>query len=565
MIKIPPLKLLMLKIKTSAYINKLPYYHGIHWYGLIRNIFDEHIKDKFGLKDYKVWVHPMDYGVLSYEEDEPIYIGLSFPIKYAEAIEKLLRNFNNYTGLTGHFQPTETVMLEQVMNRIETGSEYMTYETIQYEIEVLTKLRGCTMHLYSPLNLKKPIEYRYKKHKHYDAEIFYLQHYEDAKILAHMMNSIRADIKPQINEEDIGNTHLIPQGINWFPITYGKGKYKKTYGGIVGELKLKGTINREVAERLVLGQYFGMGFNYNLGFGFYNIPEIDFAKKIAPVKRGISILERAINTESLKKALKTIDKNTASGFDGLTVEDVKSAGSQYIQTIIDDIHNDSYKQEKVRIVKIPKEECNKKRVVKMLSVRDRLVHKAIADYLYPLIDDRLSKMSYAFRKNVSRKQTAYDIRRALSDKKEYGIKGDIEAFFDTINLDILRSCLNGLLPFEPLIERLMTMINEIQSYSNVGIPQGSPLSPLLSNLYLDTFDREIVRKGFMLFRYCDDFVLLSDDESRCEEGLELVKDELSKLGLSLNKDKTALIKKDTPIEFLGYRVTKDNIVEVKIF
>ena len=46
MIKIPPTKLLMLKLRTSAYINKLPYYHGIHWYGLIRSIFDEHIKDK---------------------------------------------------------------------------------------------------------------------------------------------------------------------------------------------------------------------------------------------------------------------------------------------------------------------------------------------------------------------------------------------------------------------------------------------------------------------------------------------------------------------------------------
>jgi RNA-directed DNA polymerase len=515
------------------------------------------------IKDYSVWVHPTDYGVLSYERDEPIYLGLSFPIKYTYAVEELLRNFNDYTNLIGHFQPTETVILEQVINRIESGDEYMTYETIEYEVEVLSKLRGCTMHLYSPLDLKKPSEYRYKWHKSYDAEIFYLPHYEDAKILSHLLNSIRASITPKISEEDIGNTHLIPQGLSWFHISYGKDKYKKTYGGLVGELKLKGSISREVAERLVLGQYFGMGFNYNLGFGFYNIPETDFAKKIKPMKRGMTILERAINIESLKKSLRTLDNSGASGFDGLTVEDVKSAGSPYIQAIVEDIHNDRYKQEKVRIVKIPKVDSNKKRVIKMLSVRDRLVHKAIADYLYPIIDNRLSKMSYAFRRNVSRRQTVYDIRRALSDKKEYGIKGDIESFFDTINLDILKSTLNGLLPFEPLIERIITMINEIQAYSNAGIPQGSPLSPLLSNLYLDMFDREIVRKGFMFFRYCDDFVLLTNDESRCEEALKLVKDELSKLGLSLNKDKTAIIKKDTPIEFLGYRITKDHIEEVK--
>ncbi len=107
----------------------------------------------------------------------------------------------------------------------------------------------------------------------------------------------------------------------------------------------------------------------------------------------------------------------------------------------------------------------------------------------------------------------------------------------------------------------MSAIRHVQQNQAIGIPQGSPLSPVLSNFYLDKFDKAMESEGFKLIRYADDFVILSKGKEDMEKMLASVENSLSKLGLALRKEKTVEINsKKQKINFLGFIVSSKMIL-----
>ncbi len=161
----------------------------------------------------------------------------------------------------------------------------------------------------------------------------------------------------------------------------------------------------------------------------------------------------------------------------------------------------------------------------MHNVTDRLVHKASAETLTPAIDALLSTSSYAYRKGLNRAGAASALKKAMSAGFTSAVKADIAAFFDSVDLERLDAILCGYFPFEPLIGKIVKWVRASSGDGTSGLPQGSPLSPLLSNLYLDRFDKEMEKTGLKLIRYSDDFVVLNKDEE-CEG------DRLKKIGES---------------------------------
>ena len=131
------------------------------------------------------------------------------------------------------------------------------------------------------------------------------------------------------------------------------------------------------------------------------------------------------------------------------------------------------------------------------------------------------KPPYAYRRGFSRQGAARAIEQAYAEGYRYVLDADIRAFFDRVDWTILFAKLEALYPDEPLVELLRAWIEAPVLFDgrhierHCGLPQGSPVSPLLANLYLDTFDEELLDQDFRLVRFADDFVVLAKDpESR---------------------------------------------------
>lgn len=559
MINIPSIVPMLLLFKTTDVINKLPHYHGAHWYALFRGIFEREILDKFQIDKYNIWTLPTDYGVTTYRKGQMINLGLTFHEEYMPAVMYFIQNFNAFHNLSGHFQPQETISLEKSFRRIQHDDYYsLNYELIEREVDMLIKSNKCTLYFNSPLRLKKPEGCNKEVQEFCDEEFFFEGFYKKPQLpVKHLLDRIRVNKQTDIYIHP--SLRLIPLDLIWIPAEYNNDRIEnKGMGGMQGKLQLEGIITEEVAELLVIGQYVGIGNNPNFGFGFYNIPETDPVKSVGNLARGETILERTITKDKIKSAI-DIMTNTATGEDRLSIEDVRGMEEDFIDDVLTKINEGTYHQQRLRKVLIPKNYAGDKREIIIQSIKDKIIHKTVQMTLDPILDDLLSHSSYAFRKGITRKQAATDIQNCLKNKYVYGLKADIEDFFNSINLDRLKVTLEAFFPYEPLVDRIIHWYKEMNAFDTKGLPQGSPLSPMLSNIYLDDFDREMERKGFKVFRYCDDFVLLSQESKQESELVKLVSDALEKYKLKINPDKTELINEDKPIKFIGYSITKDRI------
>lgn len=193
----------------------------------------------------------------------------------------------------------------------------------------------------------------------------------------------------------------------------------------------------------------------------------------------------------------------------------------------------------------------------ILSVRDRVAQRAMADLLSPSIDPTLSDSCRAFRKGSSALSAADDIARWIQAGEPWVLRTDIQSFFDSI-------------PQTPLSERLQPFVDEEglrflkrtlrcrifdqNEFSEmvVGIAQGSPLSPLLANLYLTPLDEAIEREFTHYIRYCDDLIVLGTAEGQVQRAHEEIQRHLAELSLHLNQHKTEICRAEDGFVFLGY-------------
>ncbi|MBF0564913.1 MAG: CRISPR-associated endonuclease Cas1 [Nitrospirae bacterium] len=597
---VAPLIVLELRFRTQLVINKLPHYHGAHWSALFRDTLRPFLPSSLSMAGAGIWVQTVNSGILHYEQGETIHVGLTLPARSMEAVAAMVADFNSLTTQGGHFQPGRTVALESVNCRI-TGevwkpesSTCLSEELLMPEINRLSSLDRFSILFYSPLRMPRPKGWKTEGHHYCDEDFFFTG---DNKLagnnkggsgslpVAHFIQKLR--IIEEVVTEDVTNrevnTEEIPAeevaneevtaeevtvecdalkitggALTWLDVSYGV-DMAKTIGGVVGKITVMGPPTMEVARRLVVGQYTGAGKNAVFGFGFYAIPELDGVGKIAPLSRGTSLFSRAFSVESLRNTLDRLP-NSSPGPDMLTVEDAKKAGDIYLKALGESLSNETYRQGASMKYRLPKDDGTYREIY-VQNVTDRLVYKAAADHLAPAVDTLMSDSSYAYRRGFNRKGAAIALQEELKKEDTVGIKADISAFFDSVNIDTLGCILDGLFPAEPLIRLVMKSLKEAGQAGIKGLPQGNPLSPALSNLYLTAFDREMEREGFRLIRYGDDFAVFFRGGGQQSEGIEKVKASLARLGLQLKAEKTVEIKKGISLKFLGYLITSDDIVE----
>ncbi len=206
-----------------------------------------------------------------------------------------------------------------------------------------------------------------------------------------------------------------------------------------------------------------------------------------------------------------------------------------------------------------------RRLIAELPTRDRIVQRAIHTLLLPVCDRLLEHSSVAYRPGRSIETARQLIREALKEGCAYALETDIAAFFDEIEWPQLEATLDRILPRGDTATRtlLVRCIHQSLRVDGVapprakGLLQGSPLSPLLANLYLDAFDERIAALGHRLVRYGDDLLVLTQSEQAARDALDQVRVLLASLGLELKDEKTSITPIASGLRFLGFDVGPD--------
>lgn len=279
----------------------------------------------------------------------------------------------------------------------------------------------------------------------------------------------------------------------------------------------------------------------------------------------MGLFEEICSYNNLLLAFDRVEENSgAPGIDNVTIEEFSIGLQERLIAFRKDLLHDTYKPDALLKVGIPKE-SGKIRWLSIPTVKDRIIQTSASMVLSPILDKEFEECSFAYRKNRSVQKAIQKIIN-LRDKGYFWIvDADISSFFDEIDHEILVEEVRKYIKDVRVIDLIKKWLSVDVVYKGIrskltkGVPQGSPISPLLSNLYLDSFDEFLMEERLKHVRFADDFVILCKDRPDAEEALELTEDILKRLKLNLNYDKTRLVHFDQGFRFLGVEFLKSMV------
>ncbi len=272
-----------------------------------------------------------------------------------------------------------------------------------------------------------------------------------------------------------------------------------------------------------------------------------------------ALLARAVTDEALLRAWEEVRDNAYDdGRPSNAILAFESRALARLSELAGDLAGGRYQPAPMTRVSIPKPDGGT-RLLAIGSIEDRIVERALLDVLDPVVDPTLSPWSFAYRRGLG----VTDAVRALATARESGsafvARCDIDDCFDSI-------------PRWPLLRRLRELVTDAELVALVerlvgrpvtgergsggrGLHQGGGLSPLLANLYLDSFDRALMRQGHQVVRYGDDIAIPVADRPTGLRVLELAATEAEALSLRLNADDQRVLGFDEGVPFCGQAVT----------
>ena len=247
-------------------------------------------------------------------------------------------------------------------------------------------------------------------------------------------------------------------------------------------------------------------------------------------------------TQRLQAAYSAVAANHGcAGVDGVTIGQFERRLDFHIAKLQDELDRGVYFPLPLMQVLVAKKNGQPRKLC-IPTVRDRVAERAVLDRIEPILEKEFEECSYAYRKGRSVKQVVYKIIQYYNDGFRWVVNVDVDAFFDTVDHDLLLEKFNRFI-HDDRIRKLVAQWVKAEVWDgrhlevlSKGIPQGSAISPVLANLFLDELDEAMLAQGYRYLRYADDYVILCKERSQAFQALKLSKKVLADLLLELDDE-----------------------------
>ena len=275
------------------------------------------------------------------------------------------------------------------------------------------------------------------------------------------------------------------------------------------------------------------------------------------------IITKILDRENLNLAFKNVKANKgASGIDDMSIEETAQFIKEHKNQIVWQLYNRKYQPQPVRRVEIPKPNGGVRKLG-IPTVLDRVIQQAMVQVLSPMFEPYFSEYSYGFRPNRCCQMAIIKALEYFNDGYDWVVDIDLEKFFDNVPHDRLLRMVSDVVKDGNVISlvnkflKAGVMIQGNYEDTEIGTPQGGPLSPLLSNIMLNKLDKELEARGLHFTRYADDTIILVKSEKAANRVMKSITHFIEKkLGLKVNVTKTKICKPND-LKYLGFSFYKD--------
>ena len=277
-----------------------------------------------------------------------------------------------------------------------------------------------------------------------------------------------------------------------------------------------------------------------------------------------SLVDKVYKLKNLALAWDKVKGNDgAGGIDGQTIKEFEADAEQHRQRLHDELAGDTYRPQPVRQQLIPKAgQPGKFRALGIPTVYDRVCQQAVLNRLEPIFEPLFDDASFGYRRRRSAKDALSKVWRELRAGQEWIVDADLKNFFGTVEHEKLLALVRQRIADGRVLRLLRSMleagcmVDGGLTPTTTGVPQGGVVSPVLSNILLTPFDREMRARGYQLTRYADDWVITCRTRPEAERALAEATVILTALGVTLNAEKTRIVHASAGFEFLGYKIKR---------
>jgi len=274
-----------------------------------------------------------------------------------------------------------------------------------------------------------------------------------------------------------------------------------------------------------------------------------------------ALMDKLYRPETLQLAFARVRANRgAAGVDHETIAQFELELEAHLTRLSQELRAGTYRPQNLRRKWVPKGEGDKRRPLAVPTVRDRVVQTALTLVLQPIFEREFAPSSFGYRPGRSTHDALLRVDEELAQGRLWVVDADVQSFFDT-------------LPHDRLLDRVKDKVSDgailkvVHQFLKQGVldgveliepesgsAQGSALSPLLANLYLDPLDHKLAELGQRMVRYADDFVVLCATQAEAQQALACIQQWVKSAGLTLHPEKTRIVNaRHEPFEFLGHR------------
>src|SRR5438034_3804388 len=277
-----------------------------------------------------------------------------------------------------------------------------------------------------------------------------------------------------------------------------------------------------------------------------------------------SLVDKVYQWKNLEMAWEKVKANRGSGgVDGQSLEAFAAQLDLQLERLQSELKDDTYQPQPVRQVQIPKAgKPGEFRTLGIPTIYDRVCQQALLNRLEPIFEPVLDEANFGYRRGRSTKDAMRKVWKEIQCGREWIVDADLKDFFGSVDHEKLLALVAQRVS-DGRILRLIEAMLTAGSYgegrlfpSERGTPQGGVASPLLSNILLTPFDREMRSRGYQLTRYADDWVITCTSATEARAALMAASRVLEKLGVNINPQKTRIVHVRYGFEFLGYKIKR---------